>query len=173
MPRPTGTQTRSFTYSGNYLTSATNPENGTVNYTYNSYYKVATRTVNAAQVSQAASSVVIDNGVTSGANFAVAIYGNSLALNASVALYGNETVAQFFAANPGTVAVSQAPGNNVYINAAWVNGLSILDQEALLLHELIHNITGNVDPTIQGQLGIPITPISKNIAERLARDCLQ
>jgi YD repeat-containing protein len=44
MPRPTGTQTRSFTYSGNYLTSATNPENGTVNYTYNSYYKVATRT---------------------------------------------------------------------------------------------------------------------------------
>jgi YD repeat-containing protein len=44
MPRPTGTQTRSFTYSGNYLTSATNPENGTVNYTYNSFYKVATRT---------------------------------------------------------------------------------------------------------------------------------
>jgi RHS repeat-associated protein len=44
MPRPSGTQARSFTYSGNYLTSATNPENGTVNYTYNNYYKVATRT---------------------------------------------------------------------------------------------------------------------------------
>jgi hypothetical protein len=110
---------------------------------------------------------------TRAANYAAAIYGNSPALNANVALYGNETVAQFFAANPGTVAVSRAPGNNVYINAAWVNGLSILDQEALLLHEFIHNITGNVDSTIQGQLGIPITPISKNIADKLAMDCLQ
>ncbi len=36
MPRPSGTQTRTFGYSGNYLTSATNPENGTVTYTYNS-----------------------------------------------------------------------------------------------------------------------------------------
>jgi RHS repeat-associated protein len=44
MPRPTGTQTRHFSYSGNLLTSATNPENGTVSYTYNSYNKVATRT---------------------------------------------------------------------------------------------------------------------------------
>jgi len=43
MPRPTGTQTRSFTYSGNYLTSATNPENGTVNYGYNTFMKVASR----------------------------------------------------------------------------------------------------------------------------------
>ena len=44
MPRPTGTQTRTFTYSGPYLQSATNPENGTVSYTYNSNYKVATKT---------------------------------------------------------------------------------------------------------------------------------
>ena len=44
MPRPTGTQTRTFVYSGPYLMSATNPENGTVSYTYNSIYKVATKT---------------------------------------------------------------------------------------------------------------------------------
>jgi RHS repeat-associated protein len=44
MPRMEGTQTRSFTYSGNNLVSATNPENGTVTYTYNSYNKVATKT---------------------------------------------------------------------------------------------------------------------------------
>jgi len=41
-------QTRSFAYSGNHLTSATNPENGTVTYTYNTsgngIGKVATRT---------------------------------------------------------------------------------------------------------------------------------
>ena len=44
MPRPTGTQTRTFVYNGKLLTSATNPENGTVTYTYNSYNKVATKT---------------------------------------------------------------------------------------------------------------------------------
>ena len=43
MGRTAATQTRNFTYSGNFLTSATNPENGTVHYTYNSYGKVATK----------------------------------------------------------------------------------------------------------------------------------
>jgi RHS repeat-associated protein len=45
MVRPTGTQTRSFTYNHTpYVYSATNPENGTVSYTYNQYNKVATKT---------------------------------------------------------------------------------------------------------------------------------
>ncbi len=44
MTRPTGTQTRSFVYNGNFLMSATNAENGTVRYAYNGYGKVATRT---------------------------------------------------------------------------------------------------------------------------------
>ena len=46
MTRPTGTQTRTFNYGtppGNLLLSATNPKNGTVTYTYNSYQNVATR----------------------------------------------------------------------------------------------------------------------------------
>ena len=44
MTRPTGTQTRTFTYVGPYLQSATNPENGTVSYSYNAYNKVSMRT---------------------------------------------------------------------------------------------------------------------------------
>lgn len=44
MPRPSGTQTRTFVYSGNDLTSATNPENGTVTYTYDSNHRVLTKT---------------------------------------------------------------------------------------------------------------------------------
>ena len=44
MPRPSGTQTRTFTYNGKLLMSATNPENGTVTYTYNGFNKVATKT---------------------------------------------------------------------------------------------------------------------------------
>ena len=47
MPRPSGAQTRSFDYGtppGGQLLSATNPENGTVTYTYNSDKTLATKT---------------------------------------------------------------------------------------------------------------------------------
>jgi len=44
MPRSTCTQTRTFVYGGKYLLSATNPENGTVNYTYTANGKIATKT---------------------------------------------------------------------------------------------------------------------------------
>src|ERR1019366_10393727 len=47
MPRPTGTQTRTFNYGtppGAYLLSTTNPENGTVTYTYTWFGKLATKT---------------------------------------------------------------------------------------------------------------------------------
>ena len=47
MPRPSGTQTRTFNYGnppGAQLLSATNPENGTVSYTYNSDHTLATKT---------------------------------------------------------------------------------------------------------------------------------
>jgi RHS repeat-associated protein len=43
MPRSSGTQTRTFTWSGPNLMSATNPENGTVTYTYNAVNQVLTR----------------------------------------------------------------------------------------------------------------------------------
>jgi len=44
MPRPQGTQTRTFAYTGADLTSATNPENGTVTYTYDATHHVTSRT---------------------------------------------------------------------------------------------------------------------------------
>jgi RHS repeat-associated protein len=44
MPRSNGTQTRTFTWSGADLVSTTNPENGTVNYTYDGAHHVLTRT---------------------------------------------------------------------------------------------------------------------------------
>jgi YD repeat-containing protein len=46
MPRPSqgGTQTRTFAYTGADMTSTTNPENGTVTYTYDNAHRVLTRT---------------------------------------------------------------------------------------------------------------------------------
>jgi YD repeat-containing protein len=43
MVRLSGTQTRSFTYNGHKLATATNPENGTITNTYNSYNKIGSR----------------------------------------------------------------------------------------------------------------------------------
>jgi YD repeat-containing protein len=44
MPPSAGTQTRTFVYSGKYLMSATNPENGTVSDTYTANGKLASKT---------------------------------------------------------------------------------------------------------------------------------
>ncbi len=44
MPLPTGTQTRTFSYSGPYLMTAQNPENGTVTYTYGTGGLLASKT---------------------------------------------------------------------------------------------------------------------------------
>jgi len=44
MPRSSGTQIRTFAWSGTDLVSATNPENGTVTYTYDQAHHVLTRT---------------------------------------------------------------------------------------------------------------------------------
>jgi RHS repeat-associated protein len=44
MPRGSTTQTRTFTYNGRDMVSATNPENGTVSYTYDASHRVLTRT---------------------------------------------------------------------------------------------------------------------------------
>ena len=44
MPRGSITQTRTFTWSGSDMASATNPENGTVSYTYDGNHHVTQRT---------------------------------------------------------------------------------------------------------------------------------
>jgi RHS repeat-associated protein len=44
MPRSSGTQTRSFVWTGSDMTTATNPENGTVTYSYDGAHRVKTRT---------------------------------------------------------------------------------------------------------------------------------
>ena len=52
MTRPQGTQTRTFVYTGADMTSATNPENGTVTYTYDAVHHVTSRTDAKGQVTQ-------------------------------------------------------------------------------------------------------------------------
>jgi RHS repeat-associated protein len=133
------------------------------------------------QVEAAAISVDIENGWGNQQNFASAIWGNSAAYNINARLYGNTTVGQYFAKNLGTVAVSQAQGNHVYVDATWVNSMSDSAIQGLLLHELLHNITGNVDTVLQEQLNtvlpknqqLTVGAASQNIGNALERDCFK
>ena len=126
------------------------------------------------QVSAAAASANIINGLTSSATYAQAIFGNSPAYSAAEAQYGNTTMQVFMLRGllTGVAAVSQSPGNNIYIDAGWINGMTTSQQQALLLHELLHNITGQDDSTLQSDLGLPTNARSQNIGDKLEKDCV-
>jgi hypothetical protein len=123
-----------------------------------------------AQVSQAASSVNIVYGLTSLANYAQAIYGKSPAAAAASGQWLGTTVVQYMAVNPTVAALAQPSGNNLYINPTWINGMSVGQQQGLLLHELLHQITGKGDDAIQDAFGLPHAA-SQNIGDKLQKDC--
>jgi hypothetical protein len=102
------------------------------------------------QIKQYASQASIQEGPHFSANYASAIWGNSY--NANKARYGNETVAGFFGSHPGTVAVAQALGHSIYIDSRAVGTMSTAALYGMGVHELVHNITGNVDTVLQQQL---------------------
>jgi RHS repeat-associated protein len=110
-------------------------------------------------------------GLATVSNYAQDVYGNTPLSAAAAAEYGSETMVQYMVYNPATAAVAQLNGNNIYINPAWVNGMSTQQQEGMLLHEMVHNITGMTDPAIQSALNISTTQASQNISDKLMTDC--
>lgn len=135
--------------------------------------------VTPAQVQSAAGKTTFQNGTTSSANYASAVWGNSPAYGANKALYGSTTVSKFFQSNPGTVAVAQALGNTIYIDPTYVNSASSITLDGMALHEIVHNLTGNVDSVLQQQLNtvlpngqkLTVGAPSVNITNQLAKDC--
>lgn len=135
--------------------------------------------VSPAQLQKAASGTTFQDGLTSSANYAQAVWGNSPAYNANKVKYGNLTVSGFFAANPATVAVAQSPGNTIYVDPSYVNSSSGTTLDGMVVHEMVHNITGNVDTTLQDQLNtvlpngqkLTVGGPSVNITNQLAKDC--
>jgi hypothetical protein len=128
------------------------------------------------QVAMAALNANIINGLgltAATSNYAQAAYGNSPALNAASAQWGDISVTQYMTiVNPNAAAVAQLSGSNIYINASWVNGMSDVDRQAMLLHELVHNITGKTDDVLQSALGLMVGAASQNIGDKL-RDCFK
>ncbi len=124
-------------------------------------------------VQNAAGSANIINGLTSLTNYANDVYGNSPAAGAAAFAFGPMMMAQYMSLNPNTAAVAQAPGNNIYIDAGWINGMTATQQTAMLLHEFFHNITGGSDSVIQSALGLDTNAPSQNIGDKLQRDCFR
>jgi hypothetical protein len=81
------------------------------------------------------------------------------------------TVGSFITSNPGTVAVAQLGGNDIYLNSSLINPSDYYTDAATALHEILHNITGLTDPDIQRLLGLPETNVSNNKTQKLLKDC--
>ena len=103
-----------------------------------------------------------------------AFNGNTPVAASAAAQYGSVSITQYMTIMaPNAAAVAQANGSNIYINASWVNGMGVGDRQAMLLHEILHNITGKFDEDLQGSLGVPVGAASQNIGDKLKRDCLK
>ncbi len=123
-------------------------------------------------IAAGAASAVFLNGVNSSVPLS-SLYANSPVpgvAQAGSALTG--TVGSVIAA-PGTVAVAQLGGSNIYLNSAQVNtGPNAFYQDiSVLLHELLHNVTGLTDSDIQKDLGLQESNITDNITQKLLKDC--
>jgi hypothetical protein len=74
-------------------------------------------------------------------------------------------------AKPGTVAVAQLGGPDIYLNPGLINTGDYFTNSATALHEILHNVTGLTDNDFQRALGLPESRISNNITQKLLKDC--
>jgi hypothetical protein len=125
----------------------------------------------AAAIQAAASNVQFLNGVGSDVSMS-SLYKTSPV--ASVRAAGSTqtgTVGSFIATHEGTVAVAQLGVNTVYLNAALINPNNYWVDMAIILHELLHNVSGLTDFDLQRDLGLPQSTVTDNITQKLFTDC--
>ncbi|HWB82994.1 MAG TPA: hypothetical protein VG675_02555 [Bryobacteraceae bacterium] len=124
----------------------------------------------AAAVQADASNVDIENG-TDSAVLHASLCANTSSAAVAAAQFGNLTVGQYQAQNPGTVAQEQLNGSAIYINAALIDPNAYFQNLGVVLHEILHNITGLTDDAIQSAFGLPTNQPSNNITQKLIKDC--
>jgi RHS repeat-associated protein len=115
--------------------------------------------------------VSVLNGIGSQASLASALTDGSAAQQ--IAQSKGMTVGQtFLAGSSGSLQVAMASvnGPQVWINPLLVNPGNAPANSGLIAHETLHNL-GLLDPTIQQDLGIPVTNNTVNISNRLQQDC--
>lgn len=98
------------------------------------------------------------------------LYANNPALARAVSQ--TDTVADVFAASGGTSAMTSMAQGIVYIRPEHFNSYGSGYLAAMMLHEVLHNVTGLTDPDLQRNLGLSEDGGSRNVTLRLMQDCL-
>ncbi len=62
-------------------------------------------------------------------------------------------------------------GQDIYINSARINPSDYYDNLAIVLHEVLHNVTSLTDGDIQGAFGLSTNRVTNNITLKLLKDC--
>jgi hypothetical protein len=87
------------------------------------------------------------------------------------------TVGSFIASHAGTVGVAQLGKPFVYLNASLIDPGAYFQNLAIVLHEVLHNVTGLTDSDLQRLLGLPSQDENgravptDNVTKRLLGDC--
>ena len=87
-------------------------------------------------------------------------------------LYPGRTVSGYLHAHPNVGAVSDLNGNRIFVRPSYFEFIGQGYALAVVMHELVHNVTGLTDDRIQRLLGLPATGGSRNITLQLLVDCL-
>jgi len=126
---------------------------------------------NAAAVQAGAANAVFLNGVGSSVSLS-SLYSSSPVQGVAQAGSGlTGTVGSLIASHSGTVAVAQLGGNNIYINSVLIDPKNYFQDISIVLHELLHNVTGLTDSDIQSAFGLSTKGVSDNITQKLLKDC--
>jgi len=125
---------------------------------------------NSAAIQADAANLNIQNGVGSTV-LEASLWAAGATAAAAAAQYGSQTIGQYIAQNPGTVAEAQMNGNTIYINSSLISASNFFQNLGVVLHEILHNVTGLDDPDIETKLGLPTSPVSDIITKKLIKDC--
>ena len=87
-------------------------------------------------------------------------------------LYPGRTVGEYLRTHPNTGAISDLNGNRIFVRPSYFDFVGQGYALAVVMHELLHNVTGLTDDRIQGLLGLPAVGGSRNITLQLLIDCL-
>ena len=109
----------------------------------------------------------------------VSLFAGSSAQNqqAAVAKYHGVTIQTYLTVDPtgaGAAAVSSAGGNLVFLNNNQFGAASNTTNEAILMHEALHNFTGWTDVQLQQHLHLRYGPnvSSQNITDLISDKCV-
>jgi RHS repeat-associated protein len=74
-------------------------------------------------------------------------------------------------AEPGTVAVSQLGGPNIYVNPGMIDPTKYFQNLGTAFHEVLHNVTGLTDQDIERAFELSENGPTSQIDQKLIRDC--